>query len=639
MRTFDEPKEPETDPLSAIRQHPLLVLGIAALFGVLGAWYALSGPAVFVSKTSLIVEDTRFSSSRSTADAERYVADQVAILQSAIVAERASALAPTLEPPADIGAKDIAGGRTITSSSESNFVEVSFVAQDPQTAQTGANAIRLAYQEVVSAALAENAEAAINRLDDAIDTTVQEIESLQTRIQSSRSGSDPQPPDARIASIVSNLVEMRDAAGEQAGAGSLTTTKELAAQSDRLSAKLSERLADDAVPSGDTRRLLRRQQDAAVLLGELTSQRTDVEVDAQLSGNGVAFFAPAGRGRREGIPLSSAALVATVLGGLVGAGAAYLLSHGGQRVEDRLAAASILGVPLLVDVRAPSKRRFGTARRRKRGRRSAVPVPVLQDPMSPPANAFRTLVAALGQNPPKGRDGANVSRLYGSTPRGTVVACVSATSREASALVAVNVALAAGQSGLRVGIIDGDMAAGDVSRLVGRLQGHHPTAGLADLIDGSVRLDDVAGWIEVRDGTDVSVLSVGSAGITAPDLFGAPKVRAILQRFANHHDLVFVNLPPVLEVAQAAALRETDQALVVVPHQTPVRHLRELRHRMDVMGVPVAGYIYTSSSAPGYDDRSAPASHVLRHPGWKPDGAYGTNGDQPYRARGSETAV
>jgi Mrp family chromosome partitioning ATPase/uncharacterized protein involved in exopolysaccharide biosynthesis len=634
--TPDQPTE--TDPLTAIRRHPALVIACALLFGLLGATYALTGPADYVSKTSLIVQDTA-AESQASDDPERYVADQVAILQSDIVAERASQLAPTLTPPADLTAGQISRGRTVTSSSESNFVEVQFAAGDPDTARAGANALRLAYEDVVSASRADSAEATITGLDKAIATAVKEVRSLQNRVTRTRGVEDaPHPTDAQIANTVSELPQLRaNASAQDGGSGRLAATKQLAQRADQLTSWLSDRLSSDAPLTGPVRRLLRQQRDGVRMLGELTAQRTDAEVEAQLGSNAVAFFTPAGPGRREGMPVTSATLVATVLGALIGAALAYVVSQRSRRIDDPQTAAGVLGVPLLVDVRDPDT---GRRRRRRRARNSVTGVvPVLEEPRSEPANNYRTLAAALARRPKDGSAGTNISQLYGAAAKPTsVVACVSATGGDVSAVVALNVALAAGQSGLRVGLVDGDLTGRDVSRRVSELYGHHPAATLAELIDGSVTVDEVAGWIEVRDGAAVSVLSVGADRAALPDVFGSGKVRDVLDRFAEHHDLVVINLPSVLEITQGGAFRAVDKALVIVPHNSSLDDLRELRRRLELMGVRLAGYVY-ADAAVGADARVEPAPNVVEYTHWETDDEPWTNGEGPHHAPRSETAL
>lgn len=611
MRTFDETTGSSTDPLNAIRQYPLVVVIGALVFGLLGAWYAESRASTFVATAGLLFEDARAALDRPSADSERYVADQVAILRSALVAERASALAASGKPPADISARQFSKNLTITSNSDSNFIEISFVAGDARTAQTGANAVRRAYQETVSTAMAENAESGVERLDAAIATTVDEIHSLQVRIDMLSGTAGRGMPEAEDAArIVLRLVELQDAsAGQDTGAG-LASIERLGTWADQLNTKLDARLRSTDVEEQlpDTLPLLRRQQDAAALLGELTSQRRTLAIDATLSGGGIAFFAPAGPGRREGIRATSAALVTTVIGGLIGAGGAYWLSRRRQRVEDEHTPSSILGVPLLVDVPgSPARLSVNAVTAALRGNRvmaSSALLPMFDDPLSAQANAFRMLAGALRRDLSEWRAESGGSRLYGSSrrtgahstqPHGMVVACVTALSREANTFVAVNVALAAGQSGMRVAFINGDVVR-DSWGLMDLLLPGGTKASLTDVIQGSSTLDQVAETIELEDGSDVSVVSVGGSGTTAPDLLGAPAVRAMVRELAADHDLVLINLPPVLEVAHAAAIQQADRALAVVPHGTRVNHLRDLRHRMDIMGVRLGGYAYMSPS-------------------------------------------
>ena len=81
--------------------------------------------------------------------------------------------------------------------------------------------------------------------------------------------------------------------------------------------------------------------------------------------------------------------------------------------------------------------------------------------------------------------------------------------------------------------------------------------------------------------------------------------------------LVIVDVPPLLQVAYAtAAVQKANQALVVVCHNSPVENLRELRYRLDIIGVKALGYVYTNS--PPRRSRSAvppssPAFDLLGH--------------------------
>jgi len=645
MQTFDESMASGTDPISAIRQYPLVILAFALAFGTFGAWFAANRPPTFATTAGIVVEDARSSSlfdSRSR-DAERYVADQVAILRSAVVAELASALALTLEPSADFSPRDFGVNLTIASSPESNLIEISFSADDPLRAQAGANAIGSSYQEIIGEALAEDARTAIDRLDDAIKTTVAEIAALQTQVEELRSDNNEQVKlDNQLDEIVSELVALRTLTSDPLGndpGSELEAIQEVTARAIQLSEELNARLLVTQVEAQlpATSVLLRQQRDAAALLSELTLRRSEIEVDAQLAGNGVAFFAPAARGVREGISASSAVLVSGVLGALIGSGVAFWLSQRRQHVEDRLAPRNILGSPLLVDVpgmptRLPIPTLFRRLLSRDEGRHNLAPLPVLEDPTSARADAFRILAGALLRQRLEWLDDTSQSAISDlSQSRGMIISCVSASSRDANAVVAVNVALAAGQTGMNVALVDGDVVGQDVSRLmqrIRRIQRFGETAGvrrvsrvrgsqvgLVDVMGGTKTLDDAMVRIDVGDGNDVSFLAVGGVGsYIAPDLFGSQTVPAIFRQLADQHDLVVMSLPPVLEAAHATAIQQTDRALIVVPHGTSVRHLKELRHRMEIMAVPMAGYAYMGPPERGRVAKTTPAVAQLINP-------------------------
>ncbi len=601
-QTFEQSTASDTDPIRALRQYPLIVVVFAVAFGILGAGFASSQPPTFVATAGLVVEDARTSGlfDSRAGDAERYVADQVAILRSAAVAERASALALTLEPPAEISASEFEANLALSSSVDTSFIEISFSADDPTTAQSGADAIGMSYQEVISAALAEDAQTAIARLDQAIDETVAEIGLIQAEVEAVRADNEDRVLlDDQLAEIVAELVELRNVAGgNPTGANDLATVGEIdrvTARAEQLSAELSARLlvSDVEARLPKTSVLLRQQQDAAALLSELTLQRSQIEVDSQLAGNGVAFFAPAGPGQRAGIASRSAVLVSVVLGGFVGSGVAYWLSQRRQRVEDRLTPRNILGVPLLVDIPGP---RAGSALlARSRLQEPVSSVPVLEDPTSPQANAFRILAGALHRQLREWRvEPEPVDDEGAWSQHGMIVACLAAEARESNPPVALNLALAAGQTGLRVALVEADLVPRDLSRLVRRAYVRPSTAGLAEIIQGTATLEGSLGRIELGDGGEISVLGLGS-GSNSPELFGSQAFGSIMWKLAEGHDLVVLSLPPVMEVPHAAAIQQADKALLVVQHGTGASHLEEARHRMDIMGVPMAGYAYINT--------------------------------------------
>lgn len=608
LRTTDGvARRPMADSYRAIRQFPAVVLAIAIAFGFLGAWYAERRPPTFVATAGMLFEEARPSSTGGARDPERYVADQVAILRSPIVAERASELAATAEPPAQISPEAIAQNLSVESNPESNFVEVSFVADDAISAQTGANSIPLAYQQALQGALADNAQTTIARLDDAIRKVIDEIASLQVRIE--QNTDEPSIQDEQLGTIVAQLVQLREPDREgTAGSGS-DSIERMSARADQLKSVLETRLTsfDPASPVPDDISLLRRQKDAAALLSQLTVRRGQAVVDAELASGGVAFFTAAGPGRRASIPVASAALVMTVVGALIGAAIAYLLSSHRPRLKDAHSASSLLGAPLLVEVPGPPVRRGISAAlglKTKRDGRGTIPIPPLEDPASGQADAFRVLAGAIRRELTSPRP-PGLMALGGSAPhparhvehRAVLLACVSAMSREANALVGVNLAVAVALTGLRVAVLDGTTD-GDDGSLLEHVGSTRARTGLDDVVHGSAELEDALEVLEL-DRAVLSVVRIGRLTDSRPGLLGSPAVGAIIKELATHFDLIVACLPPVLETAHTIAMQEADSALIVVPAGSRVNEVLDMRHRIEVMGVPVIGYAYLRKEALG----------------------------------------
>jgi Mrp family chromosome partitioning ATPase/capsular polysaccharide biosynthesis protein len=617
----------EANPITAILQYPFVVLVFAVVFGLVGAAFAMNQPAAFSARAGIVVEDARASTlfnSRSS-DAERYVADQVAILESRVVADRASQLAAAMDPALDISVDNFLSNTTISSSQESNFITISFIASAARTAQGGADAIGLAYQQAIQEALAEDAETAVAELDQAIGAAVQEIEALQSEIEALRTDNDERVElDDQLAEIIAGLVDLRresatlqelglevptDAVGTE---GAPTEAELLRAAATEISARiqqLTEELrgrllvsdVEAQVPA--TAFLLRQQEDAVARLSELTLRRSQIEVDARLAGNGVAFLAPAGPGKSRGVPTSTTVVLMAAIGALLGAGAAYWLSQRRGYVENRLIPDSILEAPLLAEV--PRLSTGGDP-----DSTDAALLPILNEPASAQAEAFRVLVGVLTQR-------LETARAQGDNNRGMTIAVCSSMVGEGKTVVAANTALAASRAGLSVVLVDADFGAQDASRLLSDAPRRGSSVGLTEVVRDGTRLNDAISTIDAGADSFVGLLGRGQGAMAAPDLFGSQIANRVFAQLADMYDLVIIDLPPLLQVAYATAVvQKADQALVVVRHRSPVANLHDLRYRLDVIGVKALGYVYTDAPLrQSVVPQPGPSGDVLGHGG------------------------
>lgn len=144
--------------------------------------------------------------------------------------------------------------------------------------------------------------------------------------------------------------------------------------------------------------------------------------------------------------------------------------------------------------------------------------------------------------------------------RGNSLLVSSPAPGEGKSTIIANLALAVAQTGRRVIIIDGDLRRPSVHKLFSDVQ-REP--GLSNyLADLEPDLNAV-----VRQTTEGS-LNVITSGPTPPnpaELLGSPKMATLLDQLRNDYDMVFVDSPPLLPVADGTILAsQLDGAIVVV---------------------------------------------------------------------------
>jgi Mrp family chromosome partitioning ATPase/capsular polysaccharide biosynthesis protein len=161
----------EPNVLTSIWNHKILVGVFVGVFAVLGVLVNSLRPSQYAAEAGVVLEDPQtsvFSDPRPAGDELRYVADQVSILKSFALAEKASAVAAAPPDPKNIAPGYLRRHTTINTSADSNYITVSTRASNPDTAAAGANAIVRAYQQLIRADLEADTAAALKRVDQAI---------------------------------------------------------------------------------------------------------------------------------------------------------------------------------------------------------------------------------------------------------------------------------------------------------------------------------------------------------------------------------------------------------------------------------------------------------------------------------------
>lgn len=511
--------------VTSIWNHRLLIATFIGVFAGLGVLVQSLRPTEYAAEAGVVLRDpqsTALSGAR-IGDELRYVADQVAILKSVAVAERASLVARAANPSVSIEPGRLQDNTSIRSSADSNYIVVSHRAADRQTAVIGANAVVRAYREVIRGDLEADAKASLQSLDTAISAATQTLANADSE---------------------------------------------------------------------------RQQDEARALLNELRSRRTRLQVNSELTGDGVALFSPARVGTPQGVSLISALAIAMILGGLIGVGLAYWLDARKQAFSSWLEPQALLDAPALAEIPDFARERVSSK------------LPVLHAPGTESAEAFRLLASTIA--PPleskqsraaasRERDegGRFASRAAGSLP----VAFVCAVPGDGTTTLAANTAFAAAQEGHRVLAIDADIQGQGLSRLLlGRavaIDGADSTAeGLSNMLRSRSSGDTIQRVMGTSAGGTLSLLGPGTATRRRDDVFRSEQILATLESIQDQFDLVIIDVPSILHFAYADALvRSSGGVVVVVRHHSEASRLRQVRDRLALLGVRPIGYVYNLAPA------------------------------------------
>jgi tyrosine-protein kinase len=197
-----------------------------------------------------------------------------------------------------------------------------------------------------------------------------------------------------------------------------------------------------------------------------------------------------------------------------------------------------------------------------------------------------------------------------------VVVVTGSNAGEGASTVAVNLSVSLARSGSRVILVDANLRRPRVHRYLELPEGG---PGLTDVLTGSAELGRATQpW---KDGR-LTVLGAGPLSVDPDELLSSPQMRRLLGQLRDAYDFVVLDTPPLLPVADAAALSVlADGCLLVAQFGKTTREQLEeaasavARVRADLFGVilnrvprRVAVSPAASRSYPGDSDRRPPRS-------------------------------
>lgn len=316
------------------------------------------------------------------------------------------------------------------------------------------------------------------------------------------------------------------------------------------------RRADASVGAflAERERLVEQQGDPATI-DQIDLKVADTRSKAALFGNGVEFVEPAEVNEDSRILPALQYMIAALLF------AAFALAiiawfRAGRRpvITTSSDATSILDAPLLGEVtEAPAQ---------------------IFDPTVPPGAAYQLLATSLGAVEPEG---------------GVILTATATPSNLASETV-TRLAVAAAREGRRVLVIDANLRDRRVSRLFGFDQA---VGGFTELLAGLTTVDDIRRRVGVGGEASLDLVIGGRAVDDPAGLFRSQAARSIMHTLRERYELILVDVPPLLTVADGAALAgESDGLILIVERGTDATDLEIVRQRLGVLRTELLGVVY-----------------------------------------------
>lgn len=225
-----------------------------------------------------------------------------------------------------------------------------------------------------------------------------------------------------------------------------------------------------------------------------------------------------------------------VAGGLIGTalgfGIGLLKDRLDNKVRDRSAVESVTTAPFLGIL----QQRSGDAEYR------AV---LLRDQSSPAAEGFRQLRANLQY--------ALLSKQHAR------IIVTSPTAGEGKTTISINLATVFAESGKRVLLVDADLRRPSIAEYLGLSN----DLGLTDALVGTVSPHDV---VQAWPDTEVDVVVSGRTPPNAGEMLASKTMESFLNEIGSNYDIILIDSPPVLAVADAPTLAPLVDGFVVAVH-------------------------------------------------------------------------
>jgi Mrp family chromosome partitioning ATPase len=536
-----------------------------------GGTFLMPRSNTWVAQTTLLVQDPSKAGifNQGYSEAGRYVTNQVAFIESTLVADRAAEIVNDAVPGTDWAGGNITDGLDIIASSATDVITLRFSAPGEGLAIASVNAVSQAYQEVRLSEAQRDLQSALDELEASLGENNEKRSAIETELAVLNSQSDQNDVlQAKVAALTARIQEL----GEQRAGASTERLAQIDSEISSINNELSAYSTAQSLEqtSVDDDALQQERSNIIQNISSLEERIDELQVDANLAGGGILLSSPADEASAPAEPeLVRNIILGGGMGVALGLGAAYFLGLRRKLFTSRSQPEVIFDAPLLGEVPL-----FGDE-----GITS--PLPVVAAPTTASAEAHRFIASAIALRTGRA-GGTGTSRIVAPDGRGPVVAVISAHDGGGKTTTTANTALAASRDGSRVAVVDADLGTRALTEMLENLYTHDPL----DIQEMDRRLQ-----IETRaaDGMKIDLVRAASES----SFLGAGGAASMLSSLRSRYDLILVDLPPILSVAYTASIMgAADAALVVVSHQSNVLDAEDVRDRLELVGTPVIGYVY-----------------------------------------------
>lgn len=260
-----------------------------------------------------------------------------------------------------------------------------------------------------------------------------------------------------------------------------------------------------------------------------------------------------------------------VLGLVIGGGAVLVRKAFDEGADDLDDVETATGLPVMAAIPHSRKQRSLSSKAR-RPAQGELPLLTVVDPGAPAVESLRVMRTAL--HIAMAEAGSHVVTIGSPSPG------------VGKTFVSANLAAVFAASGSLVALLDADLRRGSVHRYFGMAR----QPGLAEAIAGDVSVSEAVFESGIPG---LHVVPAGRTPDNPAELLARDRFQSLLEEYARAYDLVIVDTPPILAVADAALVGRHAgvNVLVLRAGRHPVGEIALAMKRMQQGGAPVTGLV------------------------------------------------